>query len=34
MYKLIYLDYISKYCMAKMRDDFSTQVKKFLEGFY
>ena len=28
------LEYIEKYCMSKMRDNFSTQIGKFLEGFH
>lgn len=27
-------EFIEKYCLAKMRDDFSSQINKFLEGFY
>lgn len=27
-------DYIEKYSLAKMRDDFAAQIKKFLEGFH
>lgn len=30
----LFLEYIEKYCMSKMRDDFATQINKFLEGFH
>ncbi len=30
----LYLEYIEKYCLAKMRDDFKVQLEKFLEGFH
>lgn len=27
-------EYIQKYCLAKMREDFKAQMEKFLEGFH